>query len=141
MKTYQNNENAPYGLYLSFRRPDIRFVGADGESLEGVDGATYRRLPTPLVVAAGPVLGGLFVIAFPVLIILATIVGLGRLITTRVRATADEHAYLASGRYEPSMAYLNKGEGEGEDAELADLEKEVETARADEAGEKNEEQV
>jgi hypothetical protein len=138
MKSYEANKPARYGLYLSTRPMDIRFVGADGEDLDGVSGASYRRMPTWAVIAAGPVLGGAFVLAFPLLVILASIACIARLVATRVKSAAGEHAHLAMPRWEPSTAYLNKGKGDkaerkGEGDELIDLEERVAKKRADES--------
>ncbi len=142
MKTYQNGQSAPYGVYVSFAWPDVRFVGADGESIDGVRRGRYRKVPTLLVIAAGPLLGGLFVITFPVLVIAATLAVLGQALADRVRLAADRHAYVAEGRFEPAVAYLNHAQTErpaGDESPtaetesgLADLEKAVDERRAEE---------
>ena len=119
MKKLTTGEAAQYGLYVSTRPLDIRFVGADGESLEGLPEANYVRLPTLAVVAAAPVLGGAFVLAFPLLVILASVVCVARLVAKAVHKTAGDHAYLAQSRWEPVTSYLNRGKDEDGEADKA----------------------
>lgn len=137
MKTYKTMQAARYGLYTSTKPLDVRFVGADGEALDGLPGATYRRVPTLLALAAAPVLGGVFVMAFPVLVLLGACVALVRIAATAVGETVQEHAFLASPRWQPVMSYLSKSHKKAGEtavpAELKDLHGEVEKARADEA--------
>ena len=136
MKFHQTMQPAPYGLYISTRPFDVRFVGADGETLDGLPGASYRRVPTLLALLLAPMLGGAFVIAFPILVIVAAVVGIARVAVREVRKAAGEHAWLASPRWEPSTSYLTKGEKKGDveevPTELADLRDEVGERRADE---------
>lgn len=121
MKKLTTGESAQYGLYVSTRPLDIRFAGADGESLEGLPDANYVRLPTLAVVAAAPMLGGAFVLAFPLLVILASIVCVARLVAKAVHKSAGEHAYLAQPRWEPMTSYLNRGKDEeGKDGKVAE---------------------
>jgi hypothetical protein len=108
MKRYETGSEAPYGLYISGRPLDIRFVGADGESLEGQPGAKYGRLPMWTVVALGPAMGGFFVVAFPLLVIGALLVALSRAIASKL---ADQTAWVARGGYQPVAAYF-KGDEE-----------------------------
>lgn len=132
---FQSTQPAPYGLYISTRPLDVRFVGADGESLDGLPGAAYSRVPTLLAVLLAPVLGGAFVIAFPILVIVAAVVGLLRVTFGGLRKAAGDNAWLASSRWEPSTSYLSKNEKkEGADVppELADLASEVDDKRAEE---------
>ncbi len=139
MTRYENQDAAPYGLYFSTRPLDVRFVGAEGERIDGVPGATYRHVPTPLAVALAPVLGGLFVIAFPFVIFAAAITGVARLLGVGAREAATSTARVATTRYAASAAWIDgKGAGEAEDAEapaadaeLADLEAEVAERRED----------
>ena len=85
MRTYRHGDAARYGLYLSAWPPDLRFVSADGENLDGPRGGSYLRLPTLLVVLLGPVIGGLFVLLFPLVVFAAVAYGLGTLIVRKAR--------------------------------------------------------
>ena len=137
MTTYRNGTQAPYGLYLSTRPLDVRFVGADGESLEGREGAEYKRLPGLLLLVAGPVLGGAFVIAFPAVIFAAVAIGIYELSARALRSFAHGSAPAVRFRWQPAAAYLSndarsedsQAEEPDEDEELKALEDEVEAAR------------
>lgn len=133
MKRYNNGTEAPYGLYLSTNRVDLRFVGADGESIEGRDNARYVHLPTWMLVVLGPALGGAFVMAFPLLVIASV---LGFVATMAVKRLSADHGYVARSSWQPAAAYFDHGATgdasltpEG-DAEMAALEREV-MARAE----------
>ncbi|MGM0574267.1 MAG: hypothetical protein ACQEXJ_00850 [Myxococcota bacterium] len=134
MKRYQTGQSAEYGLYVTALPPDLRFVGADGEALDGRPGATYARLPMWSVVVLGPVAGGVFVLAFPLLVIGALVYGLA---LGAHKVVSERFAYVARMRWQPSMAYFDEPKDdeatrrEGTDDELADLEETV-RARADE---------
>jgi hypothetical protein len=137
MKTYKTMQAARYGLYTSSNPIDVRFVGAEGEALDGLPGASYRRVPTPLALVAAPLLGGAFVMAFPVLVLVAAFVVVARFAATAVAQTLQEQAFLASPRWQPVMSYLTKGHkkaGQAEvAAELKDLHSEVAKVRAEES--------
>lgn len=78
MTRYQATDPAPYGLYLAGWPPDARFVGADGEPIEGRPGSSYVRVPGLVALLLAPVLGGLFVLTFPILIFAALALALWR---------------------------------------------------------------
>ena len=112
MKRYTTNQPATYGLYVSARPLDVQLIGADGETLRGREGASYRRLPMWAVVALGPALGGVFVMAFPLLVIAAV---LGTLATLAVRAVTTRHAYVAQSTWQPAVSFFD-ARAEGPDA-------------------------
>lgn len=137
MKTYRTGEPARYGLYIASRPLDMTFVGAEGEALDGVKGATYRRVPSLLALVMAPVLGGAFVTVFP-LVVIVTVAGVaGHWVGTRAAEAARRHANLAGVRWEPVASYLHRPEeGEQEstetgekDEEMAELEAEVRERR------------
>ena len=146
MKTYSAGVPSRYGVYVSPRHLDVRVVGAEDEILEGKPGARYLRIPTLLLVAAAPAIGGAFVLLFPLVIIGALAVVGFQECRKLVRRTADGSAHLATMRWQPGAAYLD-GNGDptaGEEAEqadspepeppadLADLEAEVNARRTEE---------
>ncbi len=135
MKTYKNQQPAQYGLYLSFQPMDVRFVGAEGEALDGMAQAEYRRVPTLLALALAPVLGACFVMAFPLLVIAAVLMAATSAVVQKVRHTANNHAWLAMPHYEPAASYLTKGEKKADavaPAELSDLQQKVNEKRSQE---------
>jgi len=138
MKTYETGQPATYGVYASAWPPDLCVVSADGDALAGKDGVTYRRLPLPLVVAAGPILGGMFVLTFPLLVLAAVATVVAQVVRDRVRAVRESHAHLVRLRWEPATSFLRAGEERDEDDhpvepetddELDDLEDEIRTRR------------
>ncbi len=133
MKTYTTKQAAEYGLYTSFNPMDVRFVGAAGEPLEGLDGASYRRVPTLLALALAPVLGAVFVISFPLLILGAVALAAAKMVAQSLRAAAQEHAWVVSPRWEPQASYLTKHPKKADasqvPAELQDLHQKVQEQR------------
>lgn len=108
MKKYNSGDSALYGIYIAPAALDFRFVGADGERLEGKDKTQYYRLPAPLVVAASPALGGIFVLGFPLLVVGFVAFMIGKLAVAQARSFYAENAHLSTMRWEPTTAYLNK---------------------------------
>ncbi len=108
MKTYKTNESVSYGLYLSIRSMDVRFVGAEGETLEGKPGADYIKVPVLLALLFSPILGGVFVLGFPLIVVGVLIYAACHLAAEQVRSTISNHAHLALWKWEPTAAYLNK---------------------------------
>lgn len=136
MKTYLSGKPARGGVYVAPRRFDLRVVGADGEILEGKPNAKYIRIPTLLVIAMGPAIGGAYVVAFPFVIIGALAVVLYGGLRRLASSTAESQAHLAQVRWQPGAAYLNGSENAGKaseveaaDGELGDLEEEIRARR------------
>lgn len=140
MKMHRSGDVTNQGIYISVWPPDCRFVGAPGEALDGREGLTYRRVPAVLALLLSPLFGGAFVLLFPVLVILGTGLLATTLAARAIRSLLERHWYLASARWEPVTAYLNRcepkrgGEGQGRIASeaLERLEKEVQVRRAEE---------
>ncbi len=130
MKRYENNSQAPYGMYLSTRPFDVRLVNGHSERLEGLEGASYRRLSMWLVVALGPILGGAFVLLFPLIVLASPVAAL---LHRSQSAVVEEHAYVARGGFQPAMSYFKGEQGADEqDPQVADLADEVQ-ARVDDS--------
>ena len=116
MKTYQNGSQVEYGIYVSPKSIDCRFVGADSETLDGKPNATYYRLPTLLAVAAAPVLGGLFVMTFPIIVVMMFLSAVIRIGVEEVSAWMSKGAYVVDMQWQPTGAFLNKKrDGKNED--------------------------
>ena len=136
MKKYQTGQRVPYGVYASAWPPDLRVVSADDEPLDGKPDKRYVRLPLLLVIAAGPALGGVFVLAFPLIVLGAVITALGQYAYRRVRELRDSQAHLVRLRWEPATSYLKHTDEDEDDNEpgepntdLADIEDEVRARR------------
>ena len=135
MLTYKSGSPARYGVYVAPRHFDLRVVGADNEPIEGKPGARYLRIPTLLLVALCPLIGGAFVLFFPFVIIGAVAVVLLQEARKLIGGVAEDGAHLAQVRWQPGAAYLNGDKEAGADGEpaltdeLADLEAEVRARR------------
>ena len=136
MKTFKTGEKVGYGLYISAKALDIRFVGSDGETLEGKRGVEYTRLSGLLVVAAAPVIGGVFAMAFPFIVIGMVFAALFKGVYSLVAGTVKEHAHLATMQWQPTAAYLKKNERDAKEnkdgSELGELNKEVQDRKNNE---------
>ncbi len=106
MKTYKANQSCPQGFYFSLKNLDGHFVGADGEFFEGSRDAVYYKFPNTFLVLMSPIIGGLFVLTFP-LVMLASIALIGSYSILRLLwLFLMPRANLLENRWEPSMAYL-----------------------------------
>ena len=109
MKTYRNEEIAPYGVYVSLRALDIQVVDGEGEKLSGRPGATYRRIPMPLLVLLSPVIGGAFVLLFPVLVLMAVAMAAGNALARLARPLSEHYADQAEQDYELLVKAVKAG--------------------------------
>jgi hypothetical protein len=99
------------GTYFNSTRFSFAQV-KDGEALKGGAGDRWFRVPLPLAVVAAPILGGLFVVAFPVIGVAALAYGLARKLAGGVKEGAAElAANLAPGPL-PGEAHLTGKPGE-----------------------------
>ena len=140
MKKTESGQPAKYGFYVSASPVDARFVGADGEPLEGRTGARYTRVPTWLFLLLSPVIGGAFVLAFPLLVVGALLYAIWATFAAKVLG----RAHLARSSWQPAMAHFKTPEGadsaeDSPSAELQDLQEEVQAMRAEERPENHEE--
>ena len=100
------------GYYFNSRRWTFARVEKDGETLPGARNERWTRVPVPIVIAAAPVLGGMFVVAFPIIGLVAVGVAIGRKLGGGVRETAtDLAANLAPGPL-PGEAHLTGKAGD-----------------------------
>lgn len=104
MIKFDSGDQVPYGLYAA-PLMDVRFVGADWEILDGKPGKKYVRLPISLMIAASPILGGVFVLAFP-LIVVAMVVYSG--FSFAVGKIAKTLPQFSVNNWEPAVSYLVK---------------------------------
>ena len=116
MKTYHADQRCPYGLYISPRGLDLKFVGSDGETLSGKGNVAYYRMPSTLLILMSPFIGGLFVLAFPFIALGLTVgftcYSIGKWFWSLFRA----RPHLATMRWDPMMAYLAHPKDKGNKA-------------------------
>ncbi len=120
------------GTYLNTRRFTFAQV-KDGDRLPGGAEDRWVRVPVVLAIAAAPVLGGIFVVAFPIIGAAALVNAIARKLVGGVKETAaDLAANLAPGPV-AGEAHLTGTAGEkkegGPAPELDALKKEIEEKR------------
>lgn len=138
MNSYNSGDRVKYGAYVSKSPLDIRMVESDGDVLDGRSGASYKRISTPLAVAASPLLGGAFVMLFPLAVVSFACFYAAKSIATSVFGNT---AQLAVVRWDPTTAYIRHPKGNSGDKEnlptqadrqMDDLRQQVKTARENE---------
>jgi hypothetical protein len=99
------------GTYFNSTRFTFAQV-KEGEALKGSAGDRWVRVPLPLAVVAAPIVGGLFVVAFPVIGVAALAYGVVRKLAGGVKeGAADLAANLVPGPL-PGEAHLTGKPGE-----------------------------
>jgi len=124
MRTYMHAQTVPPGVYLATKPLDLTIVTDDADVLEGLDGARYVRLPAPVVFLVSPVVGGAFVLLFPVIIFAAFAWAAWTYGARRIGEVLERHAHLAATPGLPVMSYLKRrADEELDDVEDARLER------------------
>jgi len=135
MIRYFGGSKVESGWYVNASSLTLVSLAAEG-TLPGTERDAFVRLPWPLLLAAGPVLGGLFVLALPVVGLSAAIWAIARMVAGITGEGARELAgELAVPPPAVGAAHLTGKPGEGEelrDAELEQLESEIRERRAKE---------
>jgi hypothetical protein len=106
MATYVGGTQVKSGYYMDPSKLAFANVEEDGGTLPGGAEARWKRVPVVLVVAAAPVLGGLFVVAFPFIGFGVAAYAIGRKLTSRARAGAKEIAATVAPAWRPGEAHL-----------------------------------
>ncbi len=108
------------GYYLDAKGLKFTRIERDGDALPGGPGARWTRVPVAVVLAAAPVLGGLFVVAFPIIGVAALGLGIARKLSGGVKDRASElAATLAPGPLAGEAHLTGKPGEEKKDAEKA----------------------
>ena len=140
MTTWTGGTRVRSGYYVERRTLGFVHVDRDGTTLPGGADARYLEVPAMAVMAAAPVLGGLFVLALPFIGIGMTAYGIGRRLVAGARTGATELAATVTGPAAlPGEAHLTGGPGTKGEAPAgapppaedgtAALEKEIEAHR------------
>jgi hypothetical protein len=107
MTRYTGGTQVRSGYYVDARSLAFASVDRDGAALPGGPAARYVRVPTLAVMAAAPALGGLFVVALPLLGFGVGAYALARRLGLGARKGAQEvAATLATPAAAPGMAHL-----------------------------------
>jgi len=120
------------GYYVNTR--SLAVVSLAGEGLlPGTERDRFVRVPWPVMLAAAPILGGLFVLAYPVVGISTAAYGLAKKGLGLAREGArDLAADLATPPHAVGEAHLTGKPGDGkavQDPEIEELEKEIREKR------------
>lgn len=118
MATYVGGAQVRSGYYLDASKLAFANVEKDGGTLPGGAEARWTRVPVALVVAAAPVLGGLLVVTLPLVGFGVAAYAIGRKLSSRARAGAQEIAATVAPGWAPGEAHLT-GEPPEEDAAKA----------------------
>ncbi|GEJ56507.1 hypothetical protein [Anaeromyxobacter diazotrophicus] len=95
-KTYAGGTPVKSGYYIDARSFAFANVARDGGALPGGAGNKFARVPTLVVMAAAPALGGLFVVALP-------FIGVGVVVKALLRAMAGGAKEVAATVATPAM--------------------------------------
>ncbi len=132
MATYAGGTQVRNGYYVDAGSLTFVNVEKDGGALPGGPEKRWRRVPVVLLLAAAPVIGGLFVVILPVVGFGAGAYAIGRRLTGRAKAGAKELAATVASPWVPGEAHLTGRRGQGERAggeepsdDLVDLEQEI----------------
>ncbi len=107
MTTYAGGTRVRSGYYAEATRWQLVNVEVDGTPLPGGADARYVEVPVVALLAAAPLLGGLFVVALPFIGVGMTAYGLARRLGSRARAGAVElAATVATPAALPGEAHL-----------------------------------
>ncbi len=119
------------GYYVNARSLSVVNLPTDGE-LPGTAKDAFVRVPWPLLLVAAPVVGGIFVLAYPVVGAAMMVVGLARKLAGDVGEGAKDLAATLVPGPVAGEAHLTGKPGEGtklEDEKLEKLGKEIEEKR------------
>lgn len=139
MTTYAGGTLVKRGYYIDPSSFAFANVATDGGKLPGGEKERWMRVPIPLVLAAAPMLGGLFVVALPFLGFGLTAWAIGKKLTGHAKAGAEELAATVSPGWAPGEAHLTgkpaeKGAGEtapAKDERIEKLEKDIAAKRTE----------
>ena len=132
MARYFGGSKVESGYYVNTRSLAVVSLPAEG-LLPGEQKEHFVRVPWPLLLAAAPVLGGLFVLAYPVIGASTLAYGLAKKGLGMASAGAkDLAADLATPPHAVGEAHLTGKPGEGQelrDPQVEELEKEIREKR------------
>ncbi len=106
MKSYYGGETVKSGFYFSFRDKDLVDPATDSEILPGGNEVRYVRIPSGLVVLAGPLIGLLYVIFLPLISFVMLLYLIGKQIRIQVQKASSGLLHPASATWRPGFAYF-----------------------------------
>lgn len=140
MTRFTGGSKVESGYYVNTRSFAVVSLPAEG-TLPGAEKDSFVRVPWALLLAATPVVGGLFVIAYPIFGFSMMAYGLARKVLGLAGAGAMDLASTMAPGHAVGEAHLTGKPAEGEklpDPEAAELEVEIARRRAEEKSGKKE---
>ena len=131
MARFNGGSKVESGYYVNTRSFAVVSLPAEG-TLPGAEKDSFVRVPWALLLAATPVVGGLFVIAYPIFGFSMMAYGLARKVLGLAGAGAMDLASTMAPGHAVGEAHLTGKPGEGtkvEDEKLEKLGKEIEEKR------------
>ena len=137
MTTHAGGTEAGVGYYFDARSFQVANVTADRRRLPGGAEKRWRAIPAPLLLIAAPVVGGLYVLALPLVGFWWMARTIGRALARQLRGRGDALATPVRPGWRPGETHLTgdradarRGEGAPPpDAVVDDLWKEIEAKR------------
>ncbi|HAR41564.1 MAG TPA: hypothetical protein DCS07_02865, partial [Bdellovibrionales bacterium] len=80
--------------------------GAEGEVLNGKEGARYIRFPAIVTLAMLPIMGLTFYVAFPLIVIGFVLLTFAKIASRAVNEVFSRNAHLTTMRWNPMTAYM-----------------------------------
>jgi hypothetical protein len=132
-KTFAGGSRVSSGYYVNGRTFEFANIPSDGGALPGGPEVKFVRIPTLVAMAAAPALGGLFVVAFPLIGFGMVAYAIARKLGVGAREVAATVATPAmpAGSTALTGTTAEKGAGEGGNHEKIDeLASEIEAKRS-----------
>jgi hypothetical protein len=90
-RVHTAGEEAEWGVYVALNHLAVSHVSATGERLGGEVGTRFLRVPTWLLVVGSPIVGGIYVVFFPVILAVALVAAVGGALLRATRAPGESH--------------------------------------------------
>ena len=132
MKELKGGNKVPGGFYFHKGNWEITVVKGEKGVLPGNEETTWVRIPTIVMLAGAPVMGGLFVVFLPFLGFAMLFNHLGKKAATGLRRAADEVGAAVSPDWQPGMATFAGKKKAKKEAKGAKEEKKVAGEKKDE---------
>ncbi len=135
MKELKGGNKVPGGFYFHKGNWEITVVQGEKGVLPGNEETTWVRIPTLVMLAGAPVMGGLFVVFLPFLGFAMLFNHLGKKAAGGLRRAADEVGAAVGPDWQPGMATFAGKKKAKKDAKAAKEEKKDESEKKNEGAE------
>jgi hypothetical protein len=122
MRTFVGGMQVKSGHYIEGRTFEWVAIARQGDALPGGPQARWVRIPTAVVMAAAPALGGLLVLGLPFISVAVTVYALARAVGGHAKANAEKAAALLVPGAAVGEAHLTGKPGAADASRLAEHE-------------------